>query len=58
MKRFMPVLLALSFSVIAVAVMLFVVRPRAQVFRDAAGELRHKIDEVIEEVTENEEGDE
>jgi hypothetical protein len=56
MKRFLPVMLALSFSAIAVALTLFVVRPRIQSIRVATGDLRDKVDEVIEEITEPKEG--
>ena len=56
MKRFLPVMLALSFSAIAVALTLFVVRPRIQSIRVATGGLRDKVDEVIEEITEPKEG--
>ena len=56
MKRFLPVMLALSFSAIAVALTLFVVRPRIQSIRVATDGLRDKVDEVIEEITEPKEG--
>src|SRR4029079_14174255 len=42
MKRFLPIMLALSFSVIAVALTLFVVRPRIQSIRITTGGLRDK----------------
>jgi hypothetical protein len=58
MKRFLPVVLALSFSAIAVALTMFVFRPRIQLFRDVAGELRHKLDEAIEDGIEGKEADE
>lgn len=57
MKRYLPVMLALAFSALAVAVALFVFRPGLGFARGAAEELRHKVDEVIEEVTEREEAD-
>ena len=57
MKRFLPMILALSVSAIAVAMTLIVFRPRLPAIRDAAGELRHKVGEVIEEITELEEAD-
>ena len=56
MKRFLPVMLALSFSAIAVALTLFVVRSRIQSIRVATDGLRDKVDEVIEEITEPKEG--
>ena len=55
MKRFLPVLLALSFSAIAVAAMFLVFRLRTPAFRAATESIREKVDEVIEEITEREE---
>jgi hypothetical protein len=55
MKRFLPVMFALSFSAIAIAVLLFVFRPRMESVRVATGELRHKVEEVIEEIADREE---
>ena len=52
MKRFLPMMLALSFSAIAVALMLFVFRPRIQSIRVSKGGLREKLEEVVEEVVE------
>jgi hypothetical protein len=56
MKRFMPVILALSFTAIAVAFALFVIRPRIEPGQIPGG-LRRKLGEAIEAVTEPEEAD-
>jgi len=57
MKRFPAVILALAFSAAAMAVMFFVVRPNVPFLRARTEGLRHKLGEVIEEITELEEGD-
>lgn len=57
MNRFLPLLLALAFSAFAVALALFVVRPRMDTLRVATGDWRHRLDEVIEEVTDRKEED-
>jgi hypothetical protein len=57
MKRFLPVLLALSFSAIALAAMVVLVRPRMTAIRATTDGLRHKLDEAIETVGEREEAD-
>lgn len=44
MKKFLPLVLALAFTTLAVGFTLFVVRPG----------MRHKLAEVIEEITEHE----
>lgn len=55
MKRYLPVMFAVAFSALAMAIAVFVLRPGLPGLRGAAAELRHKVDEVIEEVTEREE---
>ena len=61
MKRYLSVIFALSFSVFAVAVMLFVVRPRMESFRFPTENLRHKVEaiagEIVEEIAELKEGE-
>lgn len=54
MKRFLPVMFALLFSALAVGFTLFVVRPRMTSLKAAGDGLRHKIEEVVEEMAEKE----
>ena len=57
MKRFLPLVLALAFTSFAVVFTLFVVRPGIRSIRPSLEGWRHKVDEVIDELTEREEDD-
>ena len=55
MKRFLPVIFALAFTTFAVAFTLLVVRPGVRSIRARGEELRDKLADVIEEITDQEE---
>ena len=57
MKRFLPVIFAFAFTTLAVGLALLVVRPGMRSIQARGEELRHKAADVIDEITDREEGE-
>ena len=51
MKRFLPVVFALTFTALALGLTLFVVRPGIRSIRARGEDLQHELADVIDEIT-------